>query len=242
MKEIDLSVEAKEASFYLLHHGVVSFPTETVMGLAVVYNDYDAYMLLNKIKRRPEDKPYTLMLGSVEEIKKYSYINEKVQKIIDAFMDGTIYDIQMDSSDCLISAGNDDIQLTWMDVKVDGEVITPRNGKAVEINALWYNALMIYVTIQEKFGNNVNDIKSIACRAKMSFTDTFWNEKEGDLYDYIKPDGTPDFSFRPNQIFATYLPFDLLERTKEKQVVDAVFARLYTSSQRWRKRCNVAGN
>ena len=132
-----------------------------------------------------------------------SELLDSMTKIIDAFMDGTIYDIQMDSSDCLISAGNDDIQLTWMDVKVDGEVITPRNGKAVEINALWYNALMIYVTIQEKFGNNVNDIKSIACRAKMSFTDTFWNEKDGYLYDYIKPDGTPDLSFRPNQIFAT---------------------------------------
>lgn len=204
-----------------LKHGLVPNCFADV-GNEASYNSVDAslwfFIAVHKFLEYTEDYDFVK-----------SELLDSMTKIIDAFMDGTIYDIQMDSSDCLISAGNDDIQLTWMDVKVDGEVITPRNGKAVEINALWYNALMIYVTIQEKFGNNVNDIKSIACRAKMSFTDTFWNEKGGYLYDYIKPDGTPDFSFRPNQIFATYLPFDLLERTKEKQVVDAVFARLYTS-------------
>lgn len=86
----ELNTQAKQASFYLLNHQVVAFPTETVMGLAVVYNDFEAYNLLNKVKRRPEDKPYTLMLGDVEDIKRYAYINEKVQKIIDAFMPGSI--------------------------------------------------------------------------------------------------------------------------------------------------------
>ena len=69
---------------------VISFPTETVMGLGVYYDDFNAYNLLNKIKRRPEDKPYTLMLGDVKEISKYAYIDERAQKVINAFMPGEI--------------------------------------------------------------------------------------------------------------------------------------------------------
>lgn len=149
--------------------------------------------------------------------------------IIEAFIDGTIYDIKMDQEDGLISAGNEDIQLTWMDVKVEGKTITPRNGKAVEINALWYNSLRIYSIIQEKFGINSNEIKILAKKVKSSFKKTFWNESGKYLYDYIKTDGTPDLDFRPNQIFEVYLPFELLEPKEEKLITDAVFARLYTS-------------
>lgn len=90
MNKMTLQEQAKLASEKLLDHQVVSFPTETVMGLAVVYNDFNAYNLLNKVKRRPEDKPYTLMLGDVSDINKYAYINTKVQKIIDTFMPGSI--------------------------------------------------------------------------------------------------------------------------------------------------------
>ena len=150
-------------------------------------------------------------------------------QIIDAFIDGTIYDIKMDSEDGLVSAGNKDVQLTWMDVKVDGQTITPRNGKAVEINALWYNALRIYSLIEEKFGKNSNEIKALARKVKNSYKKTFWNESKEYLYDYIKPDGTPDETFRPNQIYAVYLPFELLDSKEEKAITDAVFAKLYTS-------------
>lgn len=90
MNKENLIIQAKEASFHLLKKEVVSFPTETVMGLAVIYNDIDAYNLLNKVKRRPEDKPYTLMLGDVKDIDKYAYINDKVRKIINALMPGSI--------------------------------------------------------------------------------------------------------------------------------------------------------
>lgn len=74
----------------LENHGVVAFPTETVMGLGVYYNDYEAYTKLNKVKRRPEDKPYTMMLSSKELIKDYALTNEKIDKIIDKFMPGSI--------------------------------------------------------------------------------------------------------------------------------------------------------
>lgn len=69
---------------------VIAFPTETVMGLGVYYNDFNAYQLLNKIKCRPEDKPYTMMLCSKDEIEKYAYVDERAKKVIDAFMPGEI--------------------------------------------------------------------------------------------------------------------------------------------------------
>ncbi|MCQ2776170.1 MAG: threonylcarbamoyl-AMP synthase [Bacilli bacterium] len=74
----------------LENHGVISFPTETVMGLGVFYDDFEAYNKLNKVKNRPEDKPYTLMLGDAKSIAKYAYIDERSQKIINAFMPGSI--------------------------------------------------------------------------------------------------------------------------------------------------------
>lgn len=163
----------------------------------------------------------------------YSFVKKELfpamKQIIDAFMKGTIYDIKMDKKDSLLSAGNEDVQLTWMDVKVEGRTITPRNGKAVEINALWYNALVIYSTLQEKFGQDSAVIRKLADSAKASFQKLFWNKENNYLYDYIKPDGTPDAAFRPNQIFAVYLPFAVLDAEQEKQVTDAVFAKLYTS-------------
>lgn len=83
-KEIEIAKEK------LLNHGVVAFPTETVMGLGVLYNDREAYDKLNQIKRRPEDKPYTLMVKSVDDLAKYGVINEVTQRVIDAFMPGSI--------------------------------------------------------------------------------------------------------------------------------------------------------
>ena len=70
--------------------GVIAFPTETVMGLGIYYNDYNAYDYLNKIKNRPNDKPYSLMLGAIEDIEKYAYVSSNAKKIIDAFMPGSI--------------------------------------------------------------------------------------------------------------------------------------------------------
>lgn len=78
------------AKYVLDNSHVIAFPTETVMGLGVYYNDFNAYQLLNKIKCRPEDKPYTMMLCSKDEIEKYAYVDERAKKVIDAFMPGEI--------------------------------------------------------------------------------------------------------------------------------------------------------
>ena len=74
----------------LENHGVIAFPTETVMGLGVFYDDFEAYNKLNKVKNRPEDKPYTMMLGDTKNIAKYAYVDDRANKIIDAFMPGSI--------------------------------------------------------------------------------------------------------------------------------------------------------
>ena len=86
-KSLNEFQKAKEA---LYKHGVIAFPTETVMGLGVLYNDRIAYDKLNEIKRRPEDKPYTLMVKDVNDISKYALIDERTQRVIDAFMPGSI--------------------------------------------------------------------------------------------------------------------------------------------------------
>lgn len=80
----------KIAASKLNNHGVIAFPTETVMGLGVIYDDYEAYNRLNVIKRRPEDKPYSLMIPNVEDITKYALVNEQAKKIINRFLPGPL--------------------------------------------------------------------------------------------------------------------------------------------------------
>ena len=87
---MNLIEQVKIAKEKLLNHGVVAFPTETVMGLGVIFDDFEAYQKLNSVKRRPEEKPYTMMVKSTAEIQKYAVINEVTQRVIDAFMPGSI--------------------------------------------------------------------------------------------------------------------------------------------------------
>ncbi len=87
---LSLKSQAILAKDALLNHGVIAFPTETVMGLGVLYNDFEAYQRLNAIKERPEDKPYTMMLGDPKDINKYAIINEATQRVIDKFMPGSL--------------------------------------------------------------------------------------------------------------------------------------------------------
>jgi len=141
---------------------------------------------------------------------------------------GTRYHIHVDS-DGLLHAGEPGVQLTWMDAKVGDWVVTPRQGKAVEINALWFNALMIFADLSKRFGNTT-DMKQFAQRAeqvKMKFNEVFWHEAGNYLYDYVDGDHR-DALLRPNQIFALSLPFPLLEGDKAKKVLQVVEEKLYT--------------
>ncbi|MTI49200.1 MAG: glycogen debranching protein [Firmicutes bacterium] len=149
-----------------------------------------------------------------------------LKEIVKHHMNGTINDIYMDS-DGLISAGDESTQLTWMDVKVDDWVVTPRHGKAVEINALWYNSVKIMEILSEKFNDDWMDFGNLADKIRDSFNKTFWNEEKECLFDVIQEE-IPIDNIRPNQIFAVSLPFPLLDERKSLQVVNKVYNELYT--------------
>lgn len=166
----------------------------------------------------------------LEYTEDYAFVQEKLypclKDIIEAYKKGTHFSIKMDA-DGLIQGGSDLDQLTWMDVRVGDLVVTPRHGKAVEINALWYNALRIMEMLSEKFGEDSSYYNNMAEQVKRVYADTFWNEEAGCLYDVVTRE-KKDASIRPNQIWAVSLPYSLLSKEQEKQVVDTVYEQLYT--------------
>jgi predicted glycogen debranching enzyme len=133
--------------------------------------------------------------------------------ILTAHINGTKYGIKMDSADGLLAAGEPGVQLTWMDAKVGDWVVTPRTGKPVEIQALWYNALKVTVDIAGKAGKDDSQWTKLAEQAFKSFANKFIDNSTGSLYDVVDVPGSsePDSSIRPNQLFALSLPFHLIE-------------------------------
>ena len=151
-----------------------------------------------------------------------------IAKIIDAYNKGTRFDIHADA-DGLITAGNFQTQLTWMDAKYDGVAFTPRCGKAVEVNALWYNALCLLAQFYiDRDAEIAKHYKAMADKVQRSFCELFWNESKGCLNDCILPDGSVDESLRPNQIFAVSLPFSALSPAQQKSVLNVVQKQLLT--------------
>ena len=141
---------------------------------------------------------------------------------------GTRYGIKVDSSG-LLSSGEPGVQLTWMDAKVGDWVVTPRRGKPVEIQALWYNALCIMEDLARRLGDEPGQKRysSMATVASWSFNRLFWNESAGCLYD-VTNGAPPDPSIRPNQIFAVSLTNSMLSPERAKRVVEKVQEHLLT--------------
>lgn len=129
-------------------------------------------------------------------------------------------------SDGLIFAGGGLDQVTWMDVRVGDYVVTPRHGKPVEINALWYNALKIMEELSREFGDDSLEYENLANKVKSSFNERFWNEEKSCLYDVVDEN---DDKIRPNQIWAVSLPFSILDIEKEKKIVNTVYKHLYAT-------------
>jgi glycogen debranching enzyme len=155
-----------------------------------------------------------------------------IHRIIESYHQGTRFDIHADT-DGLITAGNDQTQLTWMDAKFNGVAFTPRCGKAVEVNALWYNALCLLAQYHsnqnpEKSARSPKDYKSMADKVRAGFCELFWNKSKNYLNDCILPNGSVDDSLRPNQIFAVSLEFSPLPASQQKSVVKAVQKHLLT--------------
>ena len=187
-----------------------------------LYNSVDASLLLFE-----QVQKYINYTGDYEFIKENIY--EKLEKIIENYVKGIDIDnnnIYLDT-DYLISSGTENTQNTWMDAKTNGIAATPRNGKAVEINSLWYNSLMIMAELTEKLENisisnlNSNDnnqaklkikrYKDLAKKCKKSFNEKFYNTKRKCLYDVLG-----DNKIRPNQLFALSLTYSVIEPNSEE--------------------------
>jgi predicted glycogen debranching enzyme len=151
----------------------------------------------------------------------------KLLDIIEHHVRGTLFNIHVDPNDGLLAQGAEGYQLTWMDAKVDGWVVTPRRGKAVEINALYYNALRILeqFLLMENDDGNARRIDALADRARRSFNQRFWYGEGQYLYDVIDAN---DSSLRPNQIFAVSLDYPVLDEPRWRRVVDVVHDALLT--------------
>jgi predicted glycogen debranching enzyme len=191
-------------------------------GIAPEYNSVDASLwfiiavgdLLDAAANRP---------GLIGEIAEHRLRNA-IEAILVGYQTGTRFNIRV-ASDGLVAAGVPGVQLTWMDARVDGKVITPRIGKPVEVQALWINALGIAKRFSPKW-------EPLFEKALLGFESRFWNDTKQELFDVIDVDhqpGTVDPLSRPNQILAIGgLPLSLLSDQRARQVVDAVEAQLWT--------------
>ena len=150
------------------------------------------------------------------------------EEIVEWHVRGTKFGIRVDD-DGLLRAGSPGTQLTWMDARVGEWVVTPRWGKPVEIQALWFNALMILADLEKKAGRTAKaaELGQRAKQIQSRFVATFWNEDAGCLFDVVDGDRR-DASIRPNQIFALSLPFPLLPKEKAKSVLKVVEEKLLT--------------
>jgi predicted glycogen debranching enzyme len=153
---------------------------------------------------------------------------DTISDIVRNYREGTRYNIHTDT-DGLLYAGQNGTQLTWMDAKIGDIAFTPRIGKPVEINALWFNALkfMEELSIKLEHKGNSQMYSELSEKTKQSFNERFWNENESCLYDCIDGDQIDD-SIRPNQIFAISLPYPVLENDKMLSVLDIVKRELLT--------------
>jgi len=161
-----------------------------------------------------------------------------LREILDWHARGTRFGIGMDPGDALLRAGESGVQLTWMDAKVGDWVVTPRIGKPVEINALWFNAVAILRDLAGELGHDADQAEyaALAERIHASFEPAFWFEAGGYLYDVIDgPDGETDAAgrrrdgrLRPNQLFALSLPHALLGGERARRVLETCAAELWT--------------
>jgi len=152
-----------------------------------------------------------------------------IELIVESYQKGTKFNIHSDQ-DGLITAGDEQTQLTWMDAKYDGIAFTPRCGKAVEVNALWYNCLCFLAQFYAEQNNDETSkhYQSKANQVGVNFCNLFWNEKKQYLNDCIFPDGKIDDSIRPNQLYAVSLQFSPLTDKQQKSIVKVVQDHLLT--------------
>jgi predicted glycogen debranching enzyme len=190
-------------------------------GEAPEYNTVDAALWFFEAARA-----YFAYTGDLEFVRDELY--PIFADIVSWHARGTRYGIRMDESG-MLTCGEVGVQLTWMDAKIGDWVVTPRRGKPVEIQALWYNALCIMEDLAGRCGEGAarKRYRHMATLAQWSFNRLFWNEGLGSLYDVVNG-GPPDPSIRPNQIFAVSLPHSMLPEDRARKVVEKVEQHLLT--------------
>jgi predicted glycogen debranching enzyme len=154
----------------------------------------------------------------------------QLKSIVEHHLKGTRFHIGVDPADGLLTQGEAGYQLTWMDAKVGDWVVTPRRGKAVEINALWYNALRLMQQWLHEAGDaqGAAQVAGHAERAYRSFNERFWNPATGYLFDVVDGEHGNDAACRPNQVFAISLPHAVLDRSRWEAVMNVVTQQLVT--------------
>ncbi len=185
------------------------------------YNTVDATLWFIEAIRA-----YIEHTGDLETVREHLYL--KMAGIIAWHLRGTRYHIKLDT-DGLLFAGEPGVQLTWMDAKYGREVFTPRIGKPVEIQALWFNALRIMADLAEKFGDHEdkNRYDAMADLCSQSFNAVFWNDQEQCLFDVVH-NGTRDASVRPNQLFAVSLKHSMLDGERSRKILRKATEELLT--------------
>ncbi len=211
-----LLMMTKDIKFGLVPNGYSGYDSRPL------YNSVDSSLLL-----------FEQINKYLEYTQDYDFVKEKLydilKNVIDHFENGIDLDennIYMDK-DGLISAGTENTQLTWMDAKVSNFAVTPRNGKAVEVNSLWYNALKTVENLANKFEDKEaeKEYKELAKKVRTNFNKKFYNEKNKCLYDVLGNN-----EIRPNQLFAlsTTYPVMILTNGKAKEMLKTVTKELYT--------------
>jgi predicted glycogen debranching enzyme len=186
------------------------------------YNTVDATLWYFEALRA-----YVEKTGDYDFVEEHLY--EKLVNVVVWHLQGTRYNIHVDTDGLLAAGVKGETQLTWMDAKIGDYVATPRAGKPVEIQALWYNALKIMADFAGKFGDDGDRQKydSMALTAKETFNQLFWNEAEQCLFDVVE-NGNRDASIRPNQIFAASLTHSMLSPERARKVVEKIERELLT--------------
>ena len=172
-----------------------------------LYNSVDASLLL-----------FEQVQKYIEYTEDYKFVKENLYEKLKSIIENYACGIDIDKNniyldyDNLIVSGTEETQNTWMDAKYNGKAITPRNGKVVEINALWYNALKIMADLENKIGKKANSkhYKELAERTKISFNEKFYNKKRKCLFDVLG-----DAKIRPNQLFALSLTYPVIDCDSE---------------------------
>jgi predicted glycogen debranching enzyme len=196
------------------------FPN-TLHGAESEYNSVDASLWFVWSLQQ-----YGVMTGKKSTL--WKEYGKYIKEILSAFKKGTHNNIKMHDNG-LIWAGRKGIAVTWMDAIVNGKPVTPRTGYPVEVNALWYNAIMFALELAEKAGDKkfVNEWSVLTDTIKENFILTFWDKNKGYLADYVGEEGQ-DWDVRPNQIFAVSMPYSMLNTDQMFMVLEKVKSELLT--------------